>query len=73
MWYSWITYSISPVPKTYLEVDGKKKVYDIRMIYDATKSGLNEEVWYPWFPMHTDTSLFQSVEAGTYMGDCDIG
>ena len=61
------------VPKTYLEVNGKKVVDDIRMVYDSTRSGLNEAVWTPWFPMPTATSLFRSVEAGTFMGDCDIG
>ena len=62
-----------PVSKTYLEVNGKKDIDDIRMVYDITRSGLNEAVWAPWLPIPTATSHFRSVEAGTYMRDCDIG
>ena len=53
------------IPKTYLEVNGKK-VDDIWMVYDATRSELNEAVWFLWFPMSTTTSYLQSVEVGNF-------
>jgi hypothetical protein len=33
--------------------DVKKGEDDIRMVYDGTKSGLNEALWAPWFPLPT--------------------
>ena len=41
-------------------------VDDIWMVYDATRSGLNEAVWFLWFPMSTTTSYLQSVEVGNF-------
>ena len=62
-----------PVPKTW-KVEGSKRVTDdIRMVYDATRSGLNKAVWAPWFPMPTVVSHLRSVVAGTFMTDCDVG
>lgn len=46
---------------------------DIRMVYDGTKSGLNQVLWVPWFPMPTIETHLRSVEAGTFMADVDIG
>ena len=46
---------------------------DIRLVYDATKSGLNEAVWAPWFSLQTCESHLRSVDPGTYMGDADLG
>ena len=62
-----------PVPKTW-KVEGSKRVTDnIRMVYDATRSGLNKAVWAPWFPMPTVVSHLRSAVAGTFMTDCDVG
>ena len=36
-----------PVPKTWKKVNGKKVAGDIRMMYDATRSGLNKNIWAP--------------------------
>jgi len=46
---------------------------DIRMVYDGTKSGLNDSLWAPWFSLPTVESLLRSVGPETYMGDIDIG
>lgn len=50
-----------------------KGLTDIRMVYDGTKSGLNEMLWAPWFPLPTVDSLLRSVEPGTWMSDNDVG
>jgi hypothetical protein len=51
-----------------------KGMTDIRMVYDGTKSGLNELLWVPWFPLATtvDSILHSSLEAGTWMVDNDV-
>ena len=61
------------VPKTWKIVEGKRVSDDIRMVYDATCSGLNQAVWAPWFPMRTVLSPLRAVVAGTIMSDCDVG
>ena len=37
----------SPVAKTWKGEEFEKKVDEMRMVYDATKSGLNDAVWVP--------------------------
>lgn len=51
--------------KTWKEVEGKEKVDEIRMVYDATKSGLNEAVWVPWFSLPTIDCQLRDVESDT--------
>jgi hypothetical protein len=46
---------------------------DVRMVYDGTKSGLNDCIWVPRFPLPTVGTHLRAVEAGTYMGDMDVG
>jgi hypothetical protein len=46
---------------------------DIRMVYDASKSGLNDIVWVPRFPLPTIATHLRAVECGTYMADLDVG
>ena len=43
------------------------------MVHDATKSGLNDTVWAPWFSLPTIDTKLRSVKAGTYMCDYDVG
>ena len=43
------------------------------MVYNTTKSGLNDLVWAPWFQIPTVESHLRSVEASTYIADCDVG
>ena len=46
---------------------------DIRMVYDASISGLNNSLWAPWFPLPTEASHLQAVDPRTFMGDVDAG
>ena len=46
---------------------------DIRMVYDATVSGLNDVVWAPWFALPTIQTHLRAVCPNTYMGDNDLG
>ncbi len=45
---------------------------DIRLVYDGTRSGLNEALYAPWFPLPTVNQLLRAVESGSYMGDIDV-
>lgn len=46
---------------------------DIRLVYDATKCGLNSTLWAPSFwPPTIDTTLSQ-VAIGGFMSDIDLG
>ena len=49
------------------------KAQDIRMVYDATKSGLNDTLWAPSFPMPMVDSQLRAVDTTTWMGDNDLG
>ena len=53
--------------------DVPKGTDDIRLVYDATKSGLNEVCWAPWFSLQTCESHLRAVDPGTFMGDADLG
>ena len=46
---------------------------DIRMVYDATVSGLNDVVWAPWLALPTIQTHLRAVCPNTYMGDNDLG
>jgi hypothetical protein len=46
---------------------------DIRMVYNASISGLNDSIWVPRFPLPTIQTHLRAVEEGTYMADLDIG
>lgn len=50
-----------------------KGLEDIRMVYDGTKSGLNDRIWVPHFALASLDSALRCVEIGTSMGDIDIG
>jgi len=45
---------------------------DFRIVYDGTKSGLNNQLWAPWFPLPTIDSHLRSISPGYYMGDLDF-
>ena len=40
---------------------------------EQPKSGLNDILWAPWFPLPTVESLLRNVEPGTWMADNDVG
>ena len=46
---------------------------DIRMVYDGTKSGLNDSMWAPWFALPTVETHLRFVGPETWLGDIDIG
>ena len=46
---------------------------DVRMVYDATASGLNESIWVPHFPLPTIESHLRCVDENSHMADNDIG
>jgi hypothetical protein len=48
-----------------------KTIFDIRMVYDATKSGLNFALWSPWFALDTVDAVIRSMEGGTWSVDND--
>jgi hypothetical protein len=50
-----------------------KGVDDIRIVYDATKSGLNQAVWSPNFFLPTMSSVLNHANDQTWYGDIDIG
>jgi hypothetical protein len=45
---------------------------DVRIVYDVTKSGLNNQLWAPWFPFPTIDTHLRSLGPGYYMGDIDF-
>jgi hypothetical protein len=46
---------------------------DIRMVYDGTRSGLNNAMWAPWFAMPTIEGHLRFMGINTYLGDIDVG
>jgi hypothetical protein len=50
-----------------------KGLSGIRMVYNGTRSGLNELLWALWFPLPTVDSFLRCVEPGTWMADNDVG
>jgi len=46
---------------------------DIRMVYDATKCGLNAAVWAPNFGLPTIDSVLRNADGSTWFGDIDLG
>ena len=45
---------------------------DIRMVYDGSKSGLNDSIWAPWFPLPTAESFFDVLMPGYWLSDNDM-
>jgi hypothetical protein len=50
-----------------------KGPFDIRMVYDGTRSGLNDAMFAPWFPLPTVEQLIRVVDLDSFMGDIDVG
>lgn len=46
---------------------------DIRVVYDATKCGLNDAVWAPNFFLPTVDSILHNACSSTWFGDIDLG
>jgi hypothetical protein len=50
-----------------------KGANNIRLVYDGTRSGLNESVYAPWFALPTIDSMTRWVIAGAWLTDNDYG
>ena len=50
-----------------------KGAEDIRMVYDATKCGLNEVIWSPNFFLPSVSTVVRSATPDTFFGDIDLG
>ena len=46
---------------------------DVRMVYDGSKSGLNEALFAPWFHIHTVDMMCRSLLPGYWCADNDYG
>ena len=46
---------------------------DIRMVYDGSRSGLNDVLWAPWFALPRVSTMCSTVDTGTWCGDNDYG
>jgi hypothetical protein len=46
---------------------------DIRLVYNGTKSGLNQVLWVPGFPMPTTATIIRAIFAHSWMDDSDLG
>ena len=46
---------------------------DIRMVYDGSKSGLNDTIYAPWFALPTVESMLRTLESGYWCSDNDYG
>jgi hypothetical protein len=45
---------------------------DIRMVYDGSRSGLNQVLWAPWFALPTVTSMCRTIDVGYWCADNDF-
>ena len=53
--------------------DVPKGESDIRMVYDATKCGLNAALWTPNFFLPTIDSILRNADEEIWFGDIDLG
>ena len=71
--------------KGYIEITGLESVEamtymfhdsrcsDIRMVYDGSKSGLNDALWAPWFALPAIDNMARWVVVGSWLADNDYG
>jgi hypothetical protein len=66
---------IAPGPVTSLTMFFQvlKGLFDIRMVYDGSGSGLNDCIWVPRFALPTIRTHMRAVCSGTHMTDVDLG
>ena len=63
--------SLSSISAFMFMFDVPKGDSDIRMVYDGTKSGLNESLFTHWFALHTVDSMARSLLPGEWLADSD--
>ena len=59
--------------KTWKKENRFKIEDEIKMVYDASNSGLNDSVFDPQLSMYTIDSHLRSVKAETFMTEIDVG
>ena len=59
--------------KSHIDVFSVQKADDIRAVYNATKSGLNDAVWAPSFFLPTSRSALRVMSYCSYCVDMDLG
>mmetsp|Transcript_2973 Transcript_2973/g.4171 ORF Transcript_2973/g.4171 Transcript_2973/m.4171 type:complete len:112 (-) Transcript_2973:370-705(-) len=52
--------------------DVPKGANDVRMVYDGTKSRLNDSLWAPWFALPTVEGLARNMVSGSWFADNDF-
>jgi hypothetical protein len=65
--------SKGPVTSLTLYFAAPKGKDDIRLVYDASHSGLNKVLWAPSFPLPLVDTLTDMVEPSSWMADLDMG
>jgi hypothetical protein len=53
--------------------DVPKGENDIRLVYNGSKSGLNESLWAPWFCLPTVDTMCRTLFPNSWCGDNDYG
>jgi hypothetical protein len=53
--------------------DVPKGTDDVRMVYDRSKSGLNDALWAPWFSLPTVDTTTRALLLGYWCADNDYG
>jgi hypothetical protein len=53
--------------------DVQKTLFDIRLVYDVTECQLNDAVWAPNYFFPSPDSLYNALDAKTWMPDIDLG
>jgi hypothetical protein len=46
---------------------------DVRMVYDGSRSGLNEALWAPWFALPMVDAMTRGLLTGYWCADNDYG
>lgn len=46
---------------------------DVRVVFNGTRSGLNDAIWVPSFHLPTIDSLLPALEPGYWQSDIDVG
>jgi hypothetical protein len=59
--------------KSLTSVFAVEKVDDIRLVFNAAESGLNDAMVVPRFSLPTIHTHLRAVEEGTHMMDLDVG
>jgi hypothetical protein len=44
-----------------------KGTEDVRLVYDGTRSGLNDAIWVPRFPLPTVNTMLRAVNKNTFI------